>query len=152
MACHENVFWCAAVRHRPAPQLRYKRSMKPLLTLALLAIPMAGFAQSAGEIRGIVWTAEGKPSAGAEVFIHKTDENSHLTTTSAADGTFAVHDLKPGHYWVAAYSDKAQLMTESSVNLDLTAGQTAHADVTLGRSTATYTFFKRMIRRLDGLH
>jgi hypothetical protein len=120
--------------------------------VALLAAPMASFGQSAGEIRGIVWTAEGKPFAGAQVFIHKADENSHLTTTSGADGVFAVKDLKPGHYWVAAYSDKAQLMTESSVTLDLAAGQTAHADVTLGRSTATYSFFKRMIRRLDGLH
>ena len=124
--------------------------MRLTLTLALLV--MASFGQSAGEIRGIVWTAEGKPLAGAQVFIHKADENSHLTTTSGADGVFAVKDLKPGHYWVAAYSDKAQLMTESSVTLDLAAGQTAHADVTLGRSTATYSFFKRMIRRLDGLH
>jgi len=126
--------------------------MRVILTLALLAIPLAGFGQPAGGIRGIVWTAEGKPFGGADVFIHKADGNSHLTTTSADDGTFVVHDLAPGHYWVAAYSDKAQLMTESSVNLDLTAGQTAHADVTLGRSTATYTFFKRMIRRFDGLH
>jgi hypothetical protein len=126
--------------------------MRVILTVALLTIPMAGFGQPAGGIRGIVWTAEGKPFAGAEVFIHKADENSHLTTTSAADGTFVVHNLTPGHYWVAAYSEKAQLMTESSVNLDLTAGQTAHADVTLGRGTATYTFFKRMIRRFDGLH
>jgi hypothetical protein len=125
--------------------------MRLLLTLALFVLPTTVFAQSDGEIRGIVWTSEGKPSAGAEVFIHKLNENSHLTTTSAADGTFAVHDLKPGHYWVAAYSEKAQLMTESSVNLDLAAGQTAHADVTLGRSTVTYPFFKRMIRRLDGL-
>src|SRR5580692_10222959 len=108
--------------------------MRVILTVALLTIPMAGFGQPAGGIRGIVWTAEGKPFAGAEVFIHKADENAHLTTTSAADGTFAVRDLKAGHYWVAAYSEKAQLMTESSVNLDLTAGQTAHADVTLGRS------------------
>jgi hypothetical protein len=126
--------------------------MRLLLTLALFALPTTVFAQSAGAIRGIVWTAEGKPFAGAEVFIHQANENTHLTTTSAADGTFAAPDLKPGHYWVAAYSEKAQLMTESSVNLDLAAGQTAHADVTLGRSTATYPFFKRMIRRLDGLH
>jgi hypothetical protein len=115
-------------------------------------MPLTGFGQPAGGIRGIVWTAEGKPFAGAQVFIHKADENSHLTTTSGADGTFAVHDLKPGHYWVAAYSDTAQLMTESSVKFDLAAGQIAHADVTLGRSTATYSFFKRMIRRFDGLH
>jgi hypothetical protein len=53
---------------------------------------------------------------------------------------------------VAAYSEKAQLMTESSVTLDLTAGEAAHADVTVGKSTVTYPFFKRMIRRLDGLH
>jgi len=115
-------------------------------------MPVAGFGQIAGEIRGIVWTAEGKPLAGAQVFIHKAGENSHLTTVSDADGTFAAKDLLPGHYWVAAYSDKAQLMTETSVNLDLSAGEKAHADVTLGHSTATYPFFKRMIRRLDGLH
>jgi hypothetical protein len=113
---------------------------------------MAGFGQPAGEIRGIVWTAEGKPFAGAQVFIHKADENSHLTTTSGADGAFAVHGLTPGHYWVAAYSDSAQLMTESSVKFDLAASESMHADVTLGRSTATYSFFKRMIRRFDGLH
>jgi hypothetical protein len=123
-----------------------------MLTFALLAIPMAGFGQSTGQIRGIVWTAEGKPLAGAEVFLHKTGENSHLTVTSDANGAFAVPDLKPGHYWVAAYSEKAQLMTESSVTLDLTAGQNAHADVTLGKSTVTYPYFKRMIRRLDGLY
>jgi hypothetical protein len=113
---------------------------------------MAAFGQSTGEIRGIVWTAEGKPLAGAQVFIHRTGEDSHLTTTSGADGAFAASGLKPGHYWVAAYSEKAQLMTESSVTLDLTAGQHAHADVTVGKSTVTYPFFKRMIRRLDGLH
>jgi hypothetical protein len=126
--------------------------MRLILTLALLTIPAVGFGQSAGEIRGIVWTADGKPLAGAEVFVHRTGENSHLTTTSGADGTFDAPDLKPGHYWVAAYSGKAQLMTESSVKLDLAAGQSQHADVTLGKSTVTYPFFKRMIRRLDGLH
>jgi Carboxypeptidase regulatory-like domain len=126
--------------------------MRLLLTLALLAIPAVAFGQSAGEIRGIVWTAEGKPLAAAQVFIHKTGEASHLTTTSGADGTFNARDLSPGHYWVAAYSEKAQLMSESSVTLDLAAGQSQHADVTLGKSTVTYPYFKRMIRRLDGLH
>ena len=126
--------------------------MRLLLTLALIAIPTAGFGQSAGEIRGIVWTAEGKPLAGAEVFIHNADENSHTVATSGVDGVFAVPNLKPGRYWVAAYSDKAQLITESSVKLDLPAGQTVHADVTLGRSTVARSLFKRTIRRLDGLH
>lgn len=126
--------------------------MRLLITLALLAIPVAGFGQTTGEIRGIVWTAEGRPLAFAQVFIHKSDENSHLTVICSANGTFDAKDLKPGHYWVAAYSDKAQLMTESSVKLDLKDGQTAHADVTVGRSTATYSFFMGMLRRLDGLH
>jgi hypothetical protein len=49
--------------------------MRLLFTLALLAMPMAGFGQAAGEIRGIVWRAEGRPLAFAEVFIHKSDEN-----------------------------------------------------------------------------
>jgi hypothetical protein len=123
-----------------------------LLTLALLALPTPGFGQSDSQITGIVWTAEGKPEANAQVFIHKAGEDSHLTTTAGADRTFSAHNLKPGHYWVAAYAEKEQLMTESSVNLDLAAGKTVHADVTLGKSTATYSFWKRMIRRLDGLH
>ena len=90
--------------------------------------------------------------AGAEVFVHNADENTHTIATSGADGVFAVKELKPGRYWVAAYSEKAQLITESSVKMDLPAGQTVHADVTLGKRTATYSLFKRTIRRLDGLH
>jgi hypothetical protein len=125
--------------------------MRLKLTLALLATSIAAFAQSTGEIRGIVWTAEGKPLPNAQVFIHKAGENSHLTVTSAADGTFAAPNLQPGHYWVAAYSEKAQLMTESSTTLDLAAGQPVHADVTVGKSTVTYSWFKRTLRRLDGL-
>jgi hypothetical protein len=125
--------------------------MRLTLIGALLVISATAFGQSTGEIQGIVWTAEGKPLTGAEVEIHKVGENSHLTATSGAGGVFAVHDLKPGSYWVAAYSEKAQLMTESSVKLDLAAGQSLHADVTLGKSTVTYSYFKRMIRRLDGL-
>jgi Carboxypeptidase regulatory-like domain len=125
--------------------------MRLTLIGVLLVISATAFGQSTGEIQGIVWTAEGKPLAGAEVEIHKVGENSHLTAPSGAGGVFAVHDLKPGSYWVAAYSEKAQLMTESSVKLDLAAGQSLHADVTLGKSTVTYSYFKRMIRRLDGL-
>jgi hypothetical protein len=126
--------------------------MKHLLTFALLALPAILFGQATGEIRGIVWTADGKSMAGAEVFVHNADENSHTIATCGADGVFTAPNLKPGRYWVAAYSDKAQLMTEDSVKLDLPAGQTVHADVTLGRSTATHSYFKRLIRRLDGLH
>jgi hypothetical protein len=126
--------------------------MRLLFTLALLGSPAILFGQATGEIRGIVWTADGKPMAGAEVFVHNADENTHTIATSGADGVFAVKDLKPGRYWVAAYSEKAQLITETSVKMDLPAGQTVHADVTLGKSTATYSLFKRTIRRLDGLH
>jgi hypothetical protein len=126
--------------------------MRLTLTVALIVISATAFGQSMGEIRGIVWTAEGKPLAGAEVEVHKAGENSHLTATSGADGVFAVHDLTPGAYWVAAYAAGPQLITESSVKLDLAAGQTLHADVTLGKSTVQYSYFKRMMRRLDGLH
>ena len=122
------------------------------LTLALLALPAIISGQSTGEIRGIVWTAEGKPLAGAQVFVHNAGENSHDTVTSGADGVFDVRNLKPGSYWIAAYAEGPQLISESSVKLDLAAGQNLHADVTLGRSTVHRSFFKRMVRRLDGLH
>jgi hypothetical protein len=126
--------------------------MRLLFTFMLLALPAILFGQATGEISGIVWTAEGRPMAFAEVFVHNADENSHTIAFCSANGVFDVKDLKPGRYWVAAYSERAQLMSETSLKVNLPAGQNAHSDVTLGKSTATHGFFVRMVRRLDGLH
>jgi len=110
------------------------------------------FGQSTGEIRGIVWTADGKPMAGADVVVHNAAEDSHVKVTSGSDGTFTVPNLTPGKYWIAAYAEQPQLITETSVKLELTAGETLHADVTLSKSTEHYCFVKGLLRRLDVLH
>jgi hypothetical protein len=122
------------------------------LMTTLLLISGIAFAQSTGEIDGIAWSADGKPLAGVQVVVHRADQSSHETVTSGSDGTFTVPNLKPGRYWIAGYSEKAQLISESSLKVDVVAGQTLHADVTLGKDTTSRTTFQRLVRRIDGLH
>ena len=124
----------------------------PGLMTAVLLISGSAFAQSTGEIGGIAWSADGKPLAGAQVVIHSAGENSHQTVISGADGTFTVHNLQPGRYWIAGYSEKAQLISETSLKVDVVAGQALHADLTLGKDTTPRTTFQRLVRRIDGLH
>lgn len=123
--------------------------MKLIAPIFLLAT--AAYAQSNGEIRGYAWDAEGKPIAGATVTLHADSAGKDHTATAGPDGAFDARDLPPGHYSVTADSDKRQLVTETSTPLDLKASATAHVDLTLGKSTVHYGFWKRLGRRLDGL-
>ena len=123
--------------------------MKLIPPLFLLAI--AAYAQSNGEIRGYAWDSEGKPIAGAIVTLHFDSDAKDHTATAGSYGAFDARDLRPGHYSVTADSSERQLVTEDSTALDLKAGATAHVDLTLGKSTVHYGFWKRLGRRLDGL-
>jgi hypothetical protein len=109
-------------------------------------------AQSAGQIRGYAWSAEGRPIPEARVTIRATDTKTDQTVTAGKDGAFVASDLKPGHYDIIAQSTKEQLATESITAVDVKAGETVHADITLGVSTVYHGYWSRLVRRLDGLH
>jgi Carboxypeptidase regulatory-like domain len=122
-------------------------------SLALIALSAAVLsAQSAGEIRGYAWDAEGRPMPQAKISLYDGNAKSSRTLTAAADGSFDARGLQPGHYGLSASDPKRQLATESGTALDLKPGEIAHADLTLGRSTVHYGFWKRLGRRFVGLH
>jgi hypothetical protein len=121
-----------------------------LFALALLAAAL--HAQSAATIRGFVWSSEGRPIPQAQVTIRSADSKSDQTITAGPDGVFVAPDLKPGRYDIIATAPNLQLATESITPVEVKAGQTAHADLTLGMSTLHHGFWSRLVRRLDGLH
>jgi hypothetical protein len=110
------------------------------------------WAQSPAEIRGFAWDAEGHPIPEAKVTFHGAGSEKDRTVTAAADGSFDVKDLPPGRYDITAAASKQQLATEAATTVELKAGETSHADLTLGLSTVHYGFWKRLARRFDGLH
>lgn len=108
--------------------------------------------QTAGEIRGYAWDASGRPVPEAKITIHAAGEQTDRTLTAGKDGLFDVKNLAPGHYELTAEAGKLQLATEDVTPLDIKAGEIQHADLTLGLNTTHYGFWKRLGRRLDGMH
>ena len=111
------------------------------------ALAPALFAADTGEIRGFAFGNDGKPISGATITLSGA---ASQTITAAKDGSFDFPNLAPGHYQVAASEAKRELISDTSVSLNLTAGQTLEADVTVGASTHHYGFFKRVVRHLSG--
>jgi hypothetical protein len=124
--------------------------MRPLALIVLSAAALS--AQSAGEIRGYAWDAEGRPIPAAKITLHGGSAKSDRTLTAGADGSFDARGLQPGHYQLTAGASKQQLETESGTALDLKPGEIAHTDLTLGKSTVHYGFWARLGRRFIGLH
>jgi Carboxypeptidase regulatory-like domain len=124
--------------------------MRPLALIAFSAAAL--FAQSGGEIRGYAWDAEGRPLPQAKITLQGGNAKANRTLTAGADGSFDARGLQPGHYEITADSSQRQLTSESGIALDLKPGEIAHADLTLGKSTVHYGFWKRLGRRFVGLH
>ena len=122
-------------------------------SLALIALSAAALsAQSAGEIRGYAWDAEGRPMPQAKISLTAETPNrtARLQPPRMAPSTRAV--FSPAITNLPPATSKRQLATESGTALDLKPGEIAHADLTLGRSTVHYGFWKRLGRRFVGLH
>lgn len=124
--------------------------MKPLALI--LTIASALLAQSAGEIRGYAWDASGRPVADAAITVHAVGRTTDRTIAANKNGAFELKDMAPGRYELTASSTKLQLTTEDVTPLEVKPGETRHADLTLGQSTVHYGFWKRLGRRLDGIH
>ena len=131
-------------------QSLYTISMRLLPLLAFCAAALS--AQSAAEIRGYAWDAEGRPMPNVKVTLHGKNAESDRTVTAGSDGSFDARGLPPGRYELTADASQRLLTTESGTALDLKPGEIAHADLTLGKSTAHYKWWQRLVRRFNGPH
>src|ERR1700678_2126511 len=89
-------------------------------------------------VHGVIHDAGGAPLGGAQVVAHSSLENNDRAVVSAADGSFIMDDLKPGHYQFKA--TKAGFVDSQVVEKGLTAGQ----DLALTLSLHAEGFLKRL--------
>jgi hypothetical protein len=92
-----------------------------------------------GQVHGLIQDAGGSAVAGAQVVAHNSRESTDRAVVSAADGSYAMNDLKPGHYQFKATK---RGFTDSPVTEEaLTVGGDLTLNLTLG---ANEGFLKRL--------
>jgi hypothetical protein len=104
-------------------------------------LAMRSSGQVNGRVHGLIQDAAGSPVAGARVIARNSTENSDRAVVSAADGSFTMDDLKPGHYQFKAA--KRGFADSPAAEKDLTVGQDLTLNLTLG---ADRGFLKRLAR------
>jgi hypothetical protein len=90
-----------------------------------------------GSVYGVTRNSAGMPMARVKVFVHSVEDNDDRNVISGLAGTFVVENLKPGHYQLVAMNE--ELANPPLTSVDVTAGETVHADVTAASATATTT-------------
>jgi hypothetical protein len=91
------------------------------------------------QVHGQIQDASGSPVAGAQVLAHNSAEHTDRAFASAADGTFTIADLKPGHYQFKA--TKLGFADSPAFEADLEPGRNLTVNLTLG---AHQGFFRRL--------
>jgi hypothetical protein len=100
-----------------------------LLCIALLLPRIAQSQSTFGDIRGTVRDPGNLAVSQAVVTLRDVDENTERETTTDDSGGYLFQNLKPGHYTLSA--NKTGFSRSPTVGLELTARQSARADITL---------------------
>lgn len=87
-----------------------------------------------GDLSGFTLRPDKQALPLAQVTAHNVDENTDHTVVSGADGSFAIENLKVGHYQVTG--KKEGFETPPPATVDLVAGQSLHIDIPLTASTS----------------
>ena len=100
------------------------------LLCAAMLLPTTGYSQSTfGDIRGTIHDPGNLAVPQAGVRLHNLDENTDRIATTDDSGAYLFENLKPGHYSLSA--SKQGFSQSQTVTLELTARQSARADLTL---------------------
>jgi hypothetical protein len=122
-----------------AAQFAMRKSALNPFSLVVLLLAVAAIVQAQSQIHGVVQDAAGSPVASAQVLAHNSEEKTDRTILSAADGSFAIDNLKPGHYQIKA--TKLGFRDSPVAEQDLVAGGNLMLNLILG---AHLGFFKRL--------
>ena len=97
-----------------------KQPISFIFLAALLIFPAAGWSQtSEGGVLGEVRDSSGAAVAGAIVTVTETAQGISRTTLTNSDGGFAMHQLEPGSYTVAATARGFKRAEASSVQVEV---------------------------------
>jgi hypothetical protein len=119
--------------------IRFNFVRAQAIAVAAMVLSLAGSAPA--QVHGVVQDASGSPVAGAQVLAHGSAENTDKTFVSAADGSFAMDDFKPGRYQFKA--TKRGFADSLVAERDLAASEELTLILTLGANAG---FLKRLAR------
>jgi hypothetical protein len=97
---------------------------RPIAVVALLIwLAVRAPGQVQGRVHGVIQDAGGSPVAGAQVVSRSSRENTDRSFVSAADGSFTMVGLNPGHYQFRAakrgFADSAVTEADLAAGADL---------------------------------
>jgi hypothetical protein len=82
-----------------------------------------------GDLHGVTRTDNGLPLPGAQVVVHRVDENTERSVISGDRGAFLVESLKPGRYQLTA--GKPGFGSSPVITVELAAQQSLPVDMTV---------------------
>ncbi len=105
------------------------------LFAACFMVQVAHAQSTFGDLRGTTRDPSGLALDHAEVTVHSIEENNDRKLVSGDDGSFAVENLKPGHYELTAM--KAGFQRSAATRVELSARQSLRVDITLALAAQT---------------
>jgi Carboxypeptidase regulatory-like domain len=104
--------------------------MKSLVVFFLACGAM--FAQSTGQIQGVIQDPSGAAIAGAQIVATQTDTGAARTVTAGADGTYVLANLPIGPYRIQVNSQGFQSYVQTGVVLQVATNVTVNVTLMLG--------------------
>lgn len=120
---------------RSSCRLRYARSILFALFACLAGI--SAFGQASSSITGTVTDASGAVVQNANVTVENTATHVVSATVTNAAGSYVAADLLPGTYTVTVKKDGFEKRVVSGVNVDVSKGTRADAELQTGSTSET---------------
>jgi hypothetical protein len=125
------------------------------LIASVIGIPAWAWGESPSlaSVRGMTHTMDGIPMPGVRIVLHRVEDGKETTSTTGADGSFAMDELMPGQYQVS--TGKAGFVS-SPVMLKLPPLATTHVDLPMqlagtSMESALMRSFEMLQKRIDQL-
>jgi hypothetical protein len=126
----------------------HKTIVRCLIASIMLGLPAWAGDNSAAlaSVQGTAHTPDGIPIPGVRILVHHVEDNRDTTSTSGADGSFVVEELKPGQYQI--FAGKAGFVS-SPITFKLAPLETTHVDLSL--QLAETSPESRLLRALESM-
>ena len=102
------------------------------LLLPLFLAPAAAGGVNSGTLRGVTRDAEGTPLGGVVVLAYNLEGKGNRSIVSDREGVYALENVAPGHYQLAAA--RAGFIAPPDTTVALEPGESLRVDITLASS------------------
>src|SRR5437764_1069851 len=110
-----------------------------VLSLLIMALAVAGMAQTTASIKGTVTDPSGAAVAGAKVVVKNTAQGIERTTQTNSSGDYEVPALPPGHYTVEVQGQRFQHQQVTNLTLEVSRNSVQNFSLKVASATEVVT-------------